>query len=36
MVVLPLRSQTLQIETAGSQFLGDFNNNILPNFSFSP
>jgi hypothetical protein len=36
MVVLPLRSQTLQIETAGSQFLGDFNNYILPNFSFSP
>jgi type II secretory pathway pseudopilin PulG len=36
MVVLPLRSQTLQIWTEGTQYLDDFNNNILPNFSFSP
>lgn len=36
MVVLPLRSQTLQIWTEGDQYLSDFNNNILPNFSFSP
>ena len=36
MVVLPLRSQTLQIETDGTQFLDDFNNYILPNLSFSP
>lgn len=36
MVVLPLRSNTLEISTGGSQFLGDFNNYILPNFSFSP
>ncbi|PIZ61632.1 hypothetical protein COY17_03900 [Candidatus Saccharibacteria bacterium CG_4_10_14_0_2_um_filter_52_9] len=36
MVVLPLRSQTLQIWTEGSQYLDDFNKNILPNFSFSP
>jgi hypothetical protein len=35
-VILPLRSQTLEIETDGTQYLGDFNNNILPNFSFSP
>jgi hypothetical protein len=35
-IVLPLRSQTLEIETDGTQYLGDFNNNILPNFSFSP
>lgn len=35
-VILPLRSQTLQIETDGTQFLDDFNNNILPNLSFSP
>ena len=35
-VLLPLRSQTLQISTEGTQFLNDFNNNILPNFSFSP
>jgi hypothetical protein len=35
-IVLPLRSQTLEIETDGTQYLNDFNNNILPNFSFSP
>jgi hypothetical protein len=36
MVVLPLRSQTLEISTQGGSYLNDFNNNILPNFSFSP
>lgn len=36
MVVLPLRSQTVQIWTEGSQFNNDFNKYILPNFSFSP
>ena len=36
MVVLPLRSYTLEISTDGSQYLGDLNNYILPNFSFSP
>ncbi|GAC1504005.1 MAG: hypothetical protein NVS1B10_09010 [Candidatus Saccharimonadales bacterium] len=36
MVVLPLRSQTLEIWTEGNQYLSDFNKNILPNFSFSP
>ncbi len=36
MVVLPLRSQTIQLWTEGSQFTNDFNNIILPNFSFSP
>lgn len=36
MVVLPLRSDTLKIWTEGTQFVSDFNNNILPNFSFSP
>ncbi len=36
MVVLPFRSQTLQIWTEGSQYLNDFSTNILPNFSFSP
>jgi hypothetical protein len=35
-VVLPIRSQTLEIRTDGTQYLNDFNNNILPNFSFSP
>lgn len=36
MVVLPLRSQTIQLWTEGSQYLGDFNDIILPNFSFIP
>lgn len=36
MVVLPLRSETVQIWTEGDQYLKDFNENILPNFSFSP
>lgn len=36
MVILPLRSNTLEIYTYGNQYLNDFNNNILPNFSFSP
>lgn len=35
-VILPLRSQTLEIETDGNQYISDFNNYILPNFSFSP
>lgn len=36
MVVLPLRADTLQIWTEGSQYLHDFNTDILPNVSFSP
>jgi hypothetical protein len=36
MVVLPLRSQTLEIWTEGSQYANDFNSYILPNFSFAP
>jgi hypothetical protein len=36
MVVLPLRSDTLEIYTEGSQYVSDFNTYILPNFSFSP
>lgn len=36
MIVLPLRSNTLEIWTEGNQYLNDFNNYILPNFSFSP
>ena len=36
MVVLPFRAQTLQIWTEGNEYLSDFNNNILPNFSFAP
>lgn len=36
MVVLPLRTQTLELSTEGSQYLSVFNNIILPNFVFSP
>lgn len=36
LVILPLRNQSLLIWTEGNQYLNDFNNNILPNFSFSP
>lgn len=36
MVVLPLRSQTLQIWTDGDQHLADFDSIILPNFTFVP
>jgi hypothetical protein len=36
MVIFPLRSQTLKLWTEGTQFSTDFNNNILPNFTFSP
>lgn len=35
-VILPLRSETLEIWTDGNQYLSDFNNVILKNFSFSP
>jgi hypothetical protein len=35
-VILPIRDKTLEISTDGTQFLTDFNTNILPNFSFSP
>jgi hypothetical protein len=36
MVVLPFRSQTIQIWTEGSQYVNDFNTYVLPNFSFAP
>jgi hypothetical protein len=36
MIILPLRDQTLEVWTEGSQFIGDFDNIILPNLSFSP
>ena len=35
-VVLPLRSQTLEIWTEGNQYLSIFNQYILPNFTFAP
>ncbi len=36
MVILPMRDKTLKIWTESSEFLNDFNNNILPNFTFEP
>lgn len=36
MIILPLRNTTLKIWTEASQFEDDFNNNILPNLTFSP
>lgn len=36
MVVLPLRDKTIKIWTEGGDFQTDFDNNILPNFSFQP
>ncbi len=36
MVILPLRDKTIEISTQGTQFTADFENNVLPNFSFSP
>jgi hypothetical protein len=36
MVILPLRSETIELWTEGSQFTSDFTNSVLPNFSFSP
>jgi hypothetical protein len=36
LVLLPVRNQTLEIWTEGNQFQDDFNNVILPNFTFSP
>jgi hypothetical protein len=36
MVMVPLRDKTLRLWTDTPEFLNDFNNNILPNVSFSP
>lgn len=36
MIVLPLRSNTLEISTQGNQYLNDFNTYIVPYFDFSP
>lgn len=36
MVILPVRSQTIELWTETGQYLNDFNKYILPNFSFSP
>lgn len=36
MVILPLRSQTIELWTEGNRYVNDFNKYILPNFRFSP
>lgn len=36
MIILALRDKTLKIWTESTEFDNDFNNNILPNFTFSP
>lgn len=36
MVILPLRDRTLKLWTNSTQYAGDFETHILPNFSFSP
>ena len=36
MVVLPLRDKTIKLYTESDQYYDDFDNNILPNFSFIP
>lgn len=33
-VVLPMRDKTLRLSTESTDFINDFNNNILPNFTF--
>lgn len=35
-IVLPLRDKSIQISTEGTEFTSDFNDNILPNVTFSP
>lgn len=35
-VLMPLRDKTIKLSTESDQFYNDFNNNILPNFSFTP
>lgn len=36
MILMPLRNMTLKIWTEAPQFQNDFENNILPNFTFAP
>lgn len=36
MIVIPLRDKTLKIWTEATQYVGDFNNIILPNISLVP
>lgn len=36
LVLLPLRDKSIQISTEGTEFIKDFNENILPNLTFVP
>lgn len=36
MIVMPLRDKTLKLWTTDPHYISDFNNIILPNFTFSP
>lgn len=36
MIMIPVRDKTLKIWTEAEQFIPDFNNIILPNYSFEP
>ena len=36
MIIVPLRDKTLKIWTESKDFVPDFDNNILPNFTFVP
>ncbi len=36
MVIVPLRDKTLKVWITAPQYITDFNNNILPNITFSP
>jgi hypothetical protein len=36
MVIVPLRDKTLKVWITAPQYMSDFNNNILPNITFSP
>lgn len=36
MVLFPIRDKTLKVWTEATQFVGDFDSNILPNLSFVP
>lgn len=36
LVMVPLRDKTIKLYTESDQFYKDFNDNVLPNFSFTP
>jgi len=36
MVLVPLRDKTLKVWITATQYMDDFNNNILPNLTFQP